>query len=159
MASDYLIRSQSANKAMGKKAKSVRRQQRRAANEAVAFVTSGPKETRGKYQELGVSSQKLFKVADALAAAGKAVAAKAVRSRANAKWAGTFPEVTSGGSYLGVNQAAREAARSASTSVFPRLNPGSGNVRSALIGEIKQNLRQSQIKNMQKNTRFINKPK
>ena len=159
MASEYLERSKSARKSMGPAAKKERRKQSRAANEAVAFVASGPKSTRGKYSELGVSSNKLFKVADALAAAGKEVASKAVRSRANAKWSGTFPEVTSGGSYVGVNQAAREAARRESTSIFPRLTPGSGNVRSALIGEIKQNLRQSQIKNMQKNTQFIKKAK
>jgi len=74
MASDYLEQSQSANKSMGKKAKAVRRQQRRAANEAVAFVTSGPKETRGKYQELGVSG---FKV---IAGAFARVASNAAKS-------------------------------------------------------------------------------
>jgi hypothetical protein len=88
MASDYLERSKSANKSMGKKAKAVRRQQSRAANEAVAFVTSGPKETRGKYSELGVGANKLSGVAKALRASGQTQKAAAVESRLVSKVSG-----------------------------------------------------------------------
>ncbi len=60
MASEYLERSKSAKKSMGPAAKKERRKQSRAANEAVAFVAAGPKETRGKYQELGVGGFKMI---------------------------------------------------------------------------------------------------
>lgn len=159
MASDYLDRSQSANKSMGKKAKAVRRQQRRAVGEAAAFIAYGPKETRGKYQELGVGHNKLYKVAQGLAAAGKKAQAAAVRARADAKFSGGLPPTTSSGMYSSYGQEAREALRNQSSSVFPRLNPFSGNTKTALINEIKQGIRSIQKKDMARGTRFINKPK
>ena len=55
MASEYLERSNSARKSMGPAAKKERRKQSRAANEAVAFVAAGPKETRGKYADSGAN--------------------------------------------------------------------------------------------------------
>ena len=66
MASDYLDRSKSANKAMGTKAKAVRSEQRRVANivtkkvgDAIGFAVSGPKEAQ-KYNQLGVLGSKGF---------------------------------------------------------------------------------------------------
>ena len=159
MASDYLDRSRSANKSMGKKAKAVRRRQSRAANEAVAYVVAGPKEMRGKYLEGGVGYDKLFKVAQGLAAAGKKAQAAAVRSRADAKFSGGLPPTTSSGMYSSYGQEAREALRNQSSSVFPRLNPFSGNTKTALINEIKQSVRSIQKKDMTRGTRFINKPR
>lgn len=143
---------------MGKKAKAVRRQQRRAVKEAAAFVAYGPKETRGKYQEIGVSTNKLRDVAWNLLKAGDP-RWKAVRARADAKFSGTLPATTPGGQYVPYGQAAREALRNESSSVFPRLNPFSGNTQTALINEIKQNLRSIQKNDMSRNTRFIKKPK
>jgi len=157
--SEYLQREEAAKKSMGKEAKTVRRQQRRAVNEAVAFVTSGPKETRGKYQELGVGHNKLYKVAQGLAAAGKKAQAAAVQARADAKFSGGLPPTTSSGAYSSYGQEAREALRNQSSSVFPRLNPFSGNTKTALINEVKQSLRSIQKKDMARDTRFIKKVK
>jgi len=102
-----------ANKAMGKKAKSVRRQQRRAANSAVAEFVYGPKENRGKYLESGVSGFKM--IAGAMAkAAGKAAQAgnaagfeEAMKLSKQASLAARFPN--SAGAKAIVKQLQKEA--------------------------------------------------
>ena len=107
----------------------------------------------------GVSVTKLYKVAQGLTALGKTAQAAAVRSRAVAKVSGGLPPTTSSGMYSSYGQEAREALRNQSSSVFPRLNPFSGNTKTALINEIKQSVRSIQKKDMTRGTRFINKPR
>ena len=58
--------------------------------EVADFAFNGPKETRGKYAELGVSANKLSSVAKALFNSGKSSAAEAVGSRLYAKRLGSF---------------------------------------------------------------------
>jgi len=106
----------------------------------------------------GVSVNKLRDVAWGLRKIGDP-RWKAVQARADAKFSGTLPATTSSGQYVPYGQAAREGLRNESSSVFPRLNPFSGNTQTALINEIKQSLRSIQKKDMARGTRFIRKAK
>ncbi len=83
------------------------------AGDVADFIVSGPKETRGKYAELGVSPLKLASVAKALFSAGKISQASALASRIAAKEVGQ-------GAGRGYSSLLTGKLRSASESVFPR---------------------------------------
>lgn len=98
------------------------------AGEVVDFAFNGPKETRGKYAELGVSSNKLASVAKALFNAGKTGVAEVVESRLMAKNLGSARASNLAGR-SGKTAAAKlsprtlasgQKLRKASESVFPR---------------------------------------
>lgn len=103
------------------------------------FITQGPKENRGKYLEVGVSTNKLASAAKALFDAGKFGAKEAVESRLYAKRLGSFrSENLSGRS--GKTQVSNlsprlldsaQRVRKQSESVFPRA-PKSAPVSSRL---------------------------
>lgn len=92
------------------------------AGELADFIVNGPKETRGKYAELGVSSNKLASVAKALFSAGKVEAGSIVRARVNAKNIGKanpFRESVSYGRQDGLLRLAK-SKRAYSTELFPK---------------------------------------
>jgi hypothetical protein len=92
------------------------------AGEFVDFAFNGPKETRGKYAELGVSSNKLASVAKALFNAGKVEAGNIVRARVNAKNIGKANPFRESVSYGRQDSLLRQAKvkRMYSEEVFPR---------------------------------------
>jgi hypothetical protein len=100
------------------------------AGEVADFIVSGPKETRGKYAELGVSGNKLASVAKALFSAGKVEAGNIVRARVNAKNIGKANPFRESVSYGRQDSLLRQAIgkRMYSEEVFPR---GGGSPRSA----------------------------
>lgn len=92
------------------------------AGDVADFIVNGPKETRGKYAELGVSSNKLASVAKALFSAGKVEAGGIVRARVNAKNIGKanpFRESVSYGRQDGLLRLAK-SKRAYSTELFPK---------------------------------------
>lgn len=86
------------------------------------FIVNGPKETRGKYAELGVSSLKLASVAKALFSAGKVEAGNIVRARVNAKNIGKANPFRESVSYGRQDSLLRQAKvkRMYSTELFPK---------------------------------------
>lgn len=75
MANEYLERNAAARKQLGKKGLKKRvKQLPTAVGEVAAYISEGPKETRGKYQELGVSGFKVIAGAMARAASSAAKA-------------------------------------------------------------------------------------
>jgi len=92
------------------------------AGDVADFIVSGPKETRGKYAELGVSSNKLASVAKALFSAGKVEAGSIVRARVNAKNIGKANPFRESVSYGRQDSLLRQAKvkRMYSTELFPK---------------------------------------
>lgn len=117
----------------------------------------------GKFDEFSFDSGlalpigKLIKAAQSFRAAGNIGKAAALEARVAAKFSGKLPATTSSGAYAPYGQAAREGLRRASSSVYPRLDPFSGNTQSALIGEVKQTIRSIQKGDMARGTKFIKK--